>query len=75
MEQGSDARPALERIFGCLQSAFKQYGRSARKRAWDSLQSSKGKEQVQKLLNNPSYQVVGIPGLVRFKEWYLRQQK
>lgn len=65
----SDPRDALGSMFNCLQDVFKKYDRSARKKAWNSLQSGKGKNTIDKLLNSPTYQVVGVAGMVKFKEW------
>jgi hypothetical protein len=72
MADSTDARGALESLFAGIKSTFSRYDRPARKRAWESITHGKGREQVEKLLNNPSYKVVGIPGLLKFKEWFLQ---
>lgn len=65
----TDPRKALAAIIGGLQSSFKRFDRTARKKAWKSLQTGKGKKEIESLLDNPSYQVTGIPRLLSFKEW------
>jgi hypothetical protein len=69
----SDPRDALGSLFGCLQSTFKKYDRAARTKAWKAIHTGKGKEEVNKLLNSPSHQVVGIPRFLNFKEWFYSQ--
>lgn len=70
----SDPRQALIDLFGCIQSTFKRDSRTARREAWESLQSGKGKQAVSKILNNPSFQVIGLQGMVKFKEWFYEQE-
>jgi hypothetical protein len=69
MATSGDPRKALEAIVGSLQNTFKKFERTARKKAWKSLQSGKGKTEIDGLLNNPSQQVTGLARLLSFKEW------
>jgi hypothetical protein len=71
----SDPRKALEAIVGSLQSTFKKFDRSARKKALVALQSRKGKSEINGLLTNPSQQVTGLPRLLSFKEWVSLTEK
>lgn len=73
-ESNTDAREALRSLLDGIQSTFKKYGRSARKRAWESLQCCKGKDAIKNLLNNPNYQLQGVEGMLRFKEWFYQQE-
>jgi hypothetical protein len=73
MESNSDPREALRSLLGGIQHTFKKYGRNARKKAWESLLSGKGKETIGNLLNNPKYQVQGVEGMLKFKEWFYQQ--
>ena len=66
----SDPRDALADLFKGIQSTFKRYDRAARRKAWEGLISTRGKEQVGKILNSPTYQIVGIPRILSFKDWY-----
>lgn len=70
MRDSSDARNALEDIFKSLQGIFKHYNRSARKNAWQATISTQGKNEVDKLINSPTRQLVGIRKLLSFKEWF-----
>jgi hypothetical protein len=70
----NDARDALASLFSCVQSTFKRYDRSSRRQAWNALITGKGKEEVNKLLNSPTHQVIGIPRLLKFKEWLTRSE-
>jgi hypothetical protein len=65
----SDPRDALTDLFASLKGVFKRYDRTARRKAFDSLVTGKGRDEVNKLINNPTYQVTGIPRLLKFKEW------
>lgn len=65
----NDSRAALTDLFSALQATFKKYSTTPRKQAWDGLISSKGRDQVNRLLNSPTHQVTGIPGMLKFKEW------
>lgn len=65
----SDARKATKDLLDGVRSVFKDYSRSARRKSWDALTSSGGKSVVNKLIANPRTPVVGIPRLLRFKEW------
>lgn len=65
----SDPREALEDIFGALKTIFGRYSREARYKAWRAVTSSKGKQEVERLLNSPSVQVRGTAKLLTFKEW------
>lgn len=69
----SDPRDALHDIVHCLKGVFKQYDRAARKKAWKSLQTSKGSQEINQLLDSPNRPVTGLPRLLSFKEWLLRQ--
>lgn len=66
----TDPRDALSDLFRSIQSTFNKYNRTARKQAWDGLVSTKGRDQINKLLNSPTHQVTGIPSILRFKEWF-----
>lgn len=71
----TNPRDALTDLFRGIQSTFGKYNRTARKQAWDGLVSTKGREQVNKLLNSPTHQVTGIPNLLKFKEWLETNQQ
>ena len=64
-----DARKATSELIGDIRGVFKKYTRSARRKSWDALTSSGGKSVVNKLINDPRAPVVGIPRLLKFKEW------
>ncbi len=66
---GSDPRNALTDLFRGIQNTFQNYSRPARKQAWDAVVSSKGKKQIDNIINSPTYKIVGIPKLLKFKEW------
>ena len=70
----SDPRDAVSDMVRGLQSVFKKYSRSARRRGWNALTSTKGKRQISKLIDSPSRPVVGITRLLRFKEWLEDEQ-
>ncbi len=65
----SDPRDALKDVFYGLKGIFQRYDRSARKKAWHAVQTGAGKEEVNKLLDNPSRPINGLPRLLNFKEW------
>lgn len=65
----TDPRLAAKDILQNLKSIFGQYSRSARKEAWRGIQSPKGKNEIEKLLNNPSHPIVGVPRILDFHEW------
>lgn len=65
----TDSRDAISALFAGIQGVFKKYDRVARKRAWDAVISSRGKEQISKIMNSPSYQLTGLAKLASFKEW------
>jgi hypothetical protein len=66
----SDPRDALKDMVHSLKGIFGKYDRRARKDAWASLTSSEGQKTVKRLLDSPKRPVVGIPRLLRFKEWF-----
>jgi hypothetical protein len=65
----TDPRDALQDIFKNLQSTFKKYDRTARRKAWSAVISTRGKDQVDKLLNSPERNLIGLNKLLSFKEW------
>lgn len=69
-ESSSDPRDALSSLLGCIQGTFKRYDRAARKKAWEALGKGKGKEEINRLLNNPNSQITGVPTFLKFKEWF-----
>lgn len=69
----SDPRQAIsDMVFG-LRDVFKKYDRSARKKAWDSLQHGEGKKHMAGLIDNPSKPIVGVYKWLSFKEWIEHQ--
>jgi hypothetical protein len=66
----SDPRDALKDMINSLKGIFGRYDRRARKDAWSSLTSSEGQRVVKKILDSPTRPVTGIPRLLRFKEWF-----
>jgi len=69
MNEKSDARPATKDLLDSIRGVFKHYSKSARRKSWDALMSPGGKSVVNKLITDPRAPVVGIPRLLRFKEW------
>ncbi len=65
----SDPRDALKAMVNSLKGIFGRYDRRARKDAWSSLTSSEGQKTIKKILDSPGRPVIGIPRLLRFKEW------
>lgn len=65
----SDPRDALGAMISSLKSVFKQYDRTARKKAWAAIQTSPGKKEIEQLLDSPARPVNGVPKLLKFKEW------
>lgn len=63
-----DSRVIVLNLLKCLQSNF-QNSTSARQRAWDKLTSTRGKESVQKLINNPKITLNHFGNFLTFKEW------
>jgi hypothetical protein len=65
----SDPRDALSDIVHCLATVFKKYDRKARKTAWKSLNSTEGEKLIEKILDSPTRPIIGLPKLLKFKEW------
>lgn len=68
----TDPRKALASIVNGLQNNFKRFSRTARCKAWKSLQTSQGKKEIEKLLNYPNYKMNDLPKILSFKEWLLK---
>jgi|688.fasta_scaffold56382_2 hypothetical protein len=65
----SDPRQAISDIVHSVRDVFKKYDRTARKRAWDSLQRGEGKKNLAGLIDNPTKPIVGVYKWLSFKEW------
>jgi hypothetical protein len=71
MSQKSSQKEAIVDMIEKLADVFKQYTRESRKRAWEKLISTKGKEEVKKILVDPyrpKNQFRQL-ALLNFKEW------
>lgn len=64
----SNARTAAVDFVDKLRTAFKKYTLTTRERAWNGVTSSKGLEEIDKLLRNPDRSLNTIKNL-NFKEW------
>jgi glutaredoxin-related protein len=64
----SNARDVALDIAKYLQGTFKRTTRQARKAAWRTLSTGKGKEEIDRLLDNPDRSLNTISNL-NFKEW------
>jgi len=69
----SNARDVALDIAKYLQGTFKRTTRNARKVAWRTLSSGKGKEEIDRLLDNPDRSLNTIANL-SFKEWLSRSE-
>ena len=65
----NDARDTLSDIVHSLKSIFGRYNRTARRKAWKAIENPSGKKLINNLLLNPNRPTVGLPRLLRFKEW------
>ncbi len=54
---------ALEDLAKAIAEVFQKYTKVTREKAWKSLQSAKGKKEIDKLLNNPKYSTKGVRNL------------
>jgi len=71
----NDPRDALADMVHSLKSIFGRYNRPTRRKAWKALENQGGKKLISDLLLNPNRPVVGIPRLLRFKEWLEAQDE
>lgn len=69
MGRKSDARDATQDLISGIRSVFKQYPKGTRRKAWDTVSSSGGKQVINKLITDPRAPIYGIPRLLGFKEW------
>lgn len=65
----SDPRDILKDIVNGLKNTFSKYDRTARRKAWKAIEKPAGKKLINNLLLNPNRPIVGLPRLLRFKEW------
>lgn len=70
MADNSDARRAVDDLIRAMDGVFKRYGRPARSKAWNAVQSSAGKQQIQKLIDSPGRVINNTSRLLGFKDWY-----
>ena len=73
MTEKSNPRQAIMDMIGALKGVFKDYSRTARKRAWKSLISAKGKREIDKILVTTSRPLAPFRTL-QFSEWMLVEE-
>ncbi len=65
----TDDRKTVEELLRGIQHVFKNSSRAARVKAWSRLTSSKGRIEIDKLINNPDRSIGLFKNLISFKEW------
>lgn len=65
----NDARDTLSDIVHSLKSIFGRYDRATRRKAWKAIENPSGKKLINNLLLNPNRPTIGLPRLLKFKEW------
>lgn len=54
---------AIEDLAEALRKVFLNYSKTTRKKAWDKIQSSKGKKEIEKIINYPQSSIKGVRNL------------
>ncbi|MHA1949685.1 MAG: hypothetical protein ACW99G_07205 [Candidatus Thorarchaeota archaeon] len=67
-ESSGDKRAARVAMADSIRNLFKKYTRGARASAWHSLCSREGRQEMDRLLNNPSRPITKFRSM-SFKEW------
>ena len=70
MSQVSDSRPAVKELISAIRGVFSKYTHEAREKAWRGIQSTDGKNDINKLIRNPKVPITGTYRLIGFKEWF-----
>ena len=65
----TDDRKIVEELLRAMQRIFKNSSRTARVKAWSRLTSSKGRIEIDKLINNPDRSIGLFKNLMSFTEW------
>jgi len=52
-----------------IRNAIKRYTRHTRKTAWQKVSSTRGREEIEKLMKQPSRSLNRIRALAGFREW------
>jgi len=66
----TDSRPAVQDLLDSIRGVFSKYTRETRSKAWhDGIESTSGKNAIQKLIKNPKVPIVGAYRFLKFKEW------
>ena len=61
--------PSILKLAAAIRDAFKNMSRMRRKDAWDAITTSRGKQEITGLINNPDRPLSRFSLLKSFKEW------
>lgn len=70
MASKTDSRPAVQDLIDAIRGVFSKYTRETRSKAWhDGIQSTSGKNAIDKMIKNPKVPITGTSRFLKFKEW------
>jgi hypothetical protein len=64
----SSSKEVIVDLGKSIQNVFKKYSKINRERGWNVIQSSDGRKQIEKIINNPNLSLSGFQKL-NFREW------